>query len=196
MSNDKFIYKVVFVGDSGVGKSQTLHRFDTGSFNSSSKTTINVDFVFKTVLFDKQKVVFQFYDTAGQERFNSIPKDFYRDSAAFVFVFDLNRRETLFSFDKWINDILEVTGKEYFNHSVIYIIGNKRDLERSLTREDISHFLDTRLRRYTYFETSAKTGENIVSSFMDLIGKVHLEAKDRNRYATSLLIDKNVLTHF
>ena len=125
----KKMYKIIFIGNSGVGKTQILARFNNDIYKNSTLTTINVDFVFKDVILNNDHILCQFWDTAGLERYNSLNARYYRDSHAFVFVLDLTRKDTLYALERWINDVKNEVGTSYFDNSVVHVIGNKNDID-------------------------------------------------------------------
>ena len=181
---EKPIFKIIFVGNSGVGKTQILSRFNTDVFNDAARATINVDFVFKDVILNGNEIMCQFWDTAGLERFYALNSNYFRDSHAFVFVFDLGRKQTLNALEQWIKSVKNSVGDEHFEKSVIYVIGNKCDLgtneksheQRTVLETDVRDFLKNKLDSYTYVETSAKTGKNVTTSLMNIVGQIPMDS--------------------
>jgi len=130
------LFKVILVGDSGVGKTNILNRYTKNEFNFDSKTTIGVEFGSKIFNVKDHNVKIQIWDTAGQERYRSITNAYYKGSKGAIIVFDLSRRETFDHVERWYEDINKNGDKDI---SVI-LVGNKSDLEnRAVTKEDAEH---------------------------------------------------------
>jgi len=127
MNHDQYdyIYKIVLIGDSGVGKSNILSKYLTDTFTFDSKATVGVEFGSKNLELDGNKIKMQIWDTAGQERYKSITNAYYKGAKGALLVFDLTKKQTFDSVDKWISD-LKTNGDE---HITIILVGNKSDLE-------------------------------------------------------------------
>ena len=121
------IFKVVLIGDSGVGKSNILSRYLKNEFSFDSKATVGVEFGSKKFEISGYKIKAQIWDTAGQERYKSITNAYYKGAKGALLVFDLTRKETFDSVDRWIPD-LRATGDE---NVTILLIGNKCDLNEN-----------------------------------------------------------------
>jgi Ras-related protein Rab-11A len=128
------IFKVVLIGDSGVGKSNILSRYLKNEFSFDSKATVGVEFGSKKFEINEYKIKAQIWDTAGQERYKSITNAYYKGAKGALLVFDLTRKETFDSVDRWIPD-LRKSGDE---NLTILLIGNKCDLipDRQVSEED------------------------------------------------------------
>ncbi len=127
------LYKIVLIGDSGVGKSNILSRFVTGTFNFESKTTIGVEFSSKILSVGKLRVMAQIWDTAGQEKYRSITKAYYKGAAGAIIIYDITNEESFRSTEKWVKEL-----KEHADSNVIMMLaGNKLDLDpkRKVTTE-------------------------------------------------------------
>lgn len=136
MSDDDYdmIFKVVLIGDSGVGKSNILLRYLKNEFNFDTKATVGVEFGSKKYELEGYKVKAQIWDTAGQERYKSITNAYYKGAKGAMLVYDITRKDTFDSVDKWIPD-LKTNGDEQVT---ILLIGNKCDLDsqRQVTKEE------------------------------------------------------------
>lgn len=135
MTEDDYdmIFKVVIVGNSGVGKSNILLRFLKNEFNSDSRSTVGVEFGSKLFKIEGYKVKAQIWDTAGQERYKSITSAYYKAAKGALLVYDISSRETFENVDKWIKD-LKVSGDTQIT---IILIGNKCDLkERQVSKDE------------------------------------------------------------
>jgi small GTP-binding protein len=159
MLGRKFDYslKVVVVGDSGVGKTCFLIRFVRDMFDEESQPTLGVEFLTKVVQTERHRIQLQLWDTAGQELFRSVTRGYYRGSAGALIVFDLTSRDSFDSVARWVQDIRDVARSDV----VTMLIGNKSDLieKRSISAEEAAEF--AKKNSMQYFETSARTGENI-----------------------------------
>lgn len=172
MGNDSVLanFKLLIIGDSGVGKSSLLLRYINDSFENRLSATIGVDYRVKvTTLLDGTMVKLSIWDTAGQERFRTLTPNFYRGAHGAVVVFDVSNRE---SFDRLVNWMEEL--KMFSNHQdmVCLLVGNKIDhLTRQVSREEGLRF--ARMYHMPYAESSAKTSEGVNALFMDLISRVY-----------------------
>ena len=132
-------YKLVFLGDQGVGKTCIINRFVYDSFDRNYQATIGIDFLSKTVHLDDSKGVrLQLWDTAGQERFRSLIPSYIRDSSVAVIVYDVANRQSFLNVAKWIDEVKQERGENV----VIAIVGNKTDLveEREVETEEGERF--------------------------------------------------------
>ena len=156
-SDYKYIFKLILIGNSGVGKSSIIQRYMKQTFEESYKCTIGVDFLMKTLEINNKTVKLQLWDTAGQEKYKSMVASYYRGANVALVVFDLTNHSSFDSLPLWIENYYK-NGPEQKN---IILIGNKNDLveERQVTKEEAELFSET--NNMMYFETSAKEGDNI-----------------------------------
>uniref|UniRef100_T1GWH3 Ras-related protein Rab-30 n=1 Tax=Megaselia scalaris TaxID=36166 RepID=T1GWH3_MEGSC len=123
MEDYKFLFKVVLVGNAGVGKTCLVRRFTQGLFPPGQGATIGVDFMIKTVEVEGEKIKLQIWDTAGQERFRSITQSYYRSAHALILVYDISCQPTFDCLPDWLREI-----QEYASTKVLKIlVGNKTD---------------------------------------------------------------------
>jgi small GTP-binding protein len=193
MSNE-FIMKVIIVGNPSVGKSNLILQYTENKFNSEHSPTLGLDFSTKKVQLNNITFTCQLWDTAGQEQFQSITSKYYKDSTCAVIVFDITDRKSFISVKKWHHDIT----KECDDNVVIALVGNKCDLEnkRQVTYDDARTLADE--LNVSYYETSAKTGDNIDNMFKELIQVVEeIIRNDENGWMNMKLskMDKLVLEH-
>lgn len=157
-------YKLVFLGDQGVGKTSIINRFVYDSFDKNYQATIGIDFLSKTMYLEDRTVRLQLWDTAGQERFRSLIPSYIRDSSVAVIVYDTTSRASFLNSSKWIDDIRSERGDEV----IIMLVGNKTDLtdQRQVSTEEGR----AKAGEETIFfvETSAKVGFNIKLLFRRL----------------------------
>ncbi|XP_068380136.1 ras-related protein Rab-26 [Eschrichtius robustus] len=156
-------FKVMLVGDSGVGKTCLLVRFKDGAFLAGTFiSTVGIDFRNKVLDVDGMKVKLQIWDTAGQERFRSVTHAYYRDAHALLLLYDVTNKASFDSIQAWLTEI-----QEYAQHDVVLmLLGNKVDSaqEHVVKREDGEKLA----KEYglPFMETSAKTGLNVDLAFM------------------------------
>lgn len=120
-----FLFKVVLIGDSGVGKSNLLSRFTKNEFNLESKTTIGVEFATKTIETEGKIIKAQIWDTAGQERYRAITSAYYRGAVGALLVFDITKDQTFKNIDRWLQELKDHADQNI----VIMLVGNKTDLD-------------------------------------------------------------------
>ena len=155
--NYQYIFKLILIGNSGVGKSCILQRYMKHTFEEKYKCTIGVDFLMKSLIINNQTVKLQLWDTAGQEKYKSMVSSYYRGANVALIVFDLTSHSSFDALPIWIENYYK-NGPEQKN---IILIGNKKDLveERQVTEDEAKIFSET--NNMMYFETSAKEGDNI-----------------------------------
>jgi small GTP-binding protein len=171
-SNDDlydFVAKVVLIGDSSVGKTNILSRFIKNEFNNEVKPTLGVEFGTKIIVSNGKRIRIQIWDTAGQEKYQSITNSYYINSKGVLAVYDITRQSSFNNIDKWIKDVREVAGKDIN----IMIVGNKTDIseKREVSIEEATskaRRLDTK-----YIETSALNNNNIKESFQELVDMIY-----------------------
>ena len=159
------IFKMILVGDSGVGKTNILSRYVNNEFSESTKSTVGVELGYKIEEVNNTKVKVQIWDTAGQERYKSITNTYYKGAKGALIVYDISRKESFLNVDKWIGDL-----KEFGEENVcILLIGNKCDLEniRQVSTDEVSK----KAQQYNigFCETSALSAKNIDFAFQKLI---------------------------
>jgi len=157
-----YLFKLVLIGDSGVGKSCLLLRFADDNFTDSYISTIGVDFRFRTITIDKKTVKLQIWDTAGQERFRTITSAYYRGADGIIMVYDVTSQESFDHVEEWLSEV-----DRYANENTSkLLLGNKADLvdEKQVTEETAQRFADK--LGIPFLETSAKTSNNVDAAFL------------------------------
>ncbi|KAL8269774.1 hypothetical protein Esti_006303 [Eimeria stiedai] len=152
-----YLFKLVLIGDSGVGKSCLLLRFSDDTFTDSYITTIGVDFRFRTVDIDGKAVKLQIWDTAGQERFRTITSAYYRGADGIVLVYDVTEAESFAHVDEWLAEV-----NRYATENTIKIlVGNKseKDRDRVVATEDARRKAED--LGISFIESSAKESINV-----------------------------------
>eukprot|EP00397_Hematodinium_sp_SG-2012_P041352 GEMP01045520.1.p1 GENE.GEMP01045520.1~~GEMP01045520.1.p1 ORF type:complete len:214 (+),score=45.28 GEMP01045520.1:31-642(+) len=162
------LFKLVLIGDSGVGKSCLLLRFADDKFTDSYITTIGVDFRFKTIPVEEKTVKLQIWDTAGQERFRTITSAYYRGADGIIMVYDTTDRSSFERVDEWLVEV-----NRYANENTCKIlIGNKCDLEdeRQVSKEEGQKKADE--LEVQFMETSAKDATRVEDAFHSMSGEL------------------------
>ena len=156
-------YKLIFLGDQGVGKSCILNRFMNNTFTEEYQATIGLDFQSKNVQIDNQDIHLLLYDTAGQEKFRSLIPMYTRDANIILLVYEVTSKDSFLHLNHWLNDLTTVKKDEV----IFVVVGNKTDLEdkREVSREEGEQFAKD--NDYLFAEVSAKYGEG----FQDLFYK-------------------------
>ena len=147
-------YKLILLGDQGVGKSCILNRFLNDTFIEDYQATIGLDFQSKNVQIENQDIHLLLYDTAGQEKFRSLIPMYTRDANIILLVYDISNKDTFNHLPDWIRDLTNVNIKEI----IFVIVGNKIDLnaQRAVTLEEGQKFAEE--HDFLFQEISAKTG--------------------------------------
>ena len=166
-----FIFKVVFLGDSSVGKSNIISKYKLNEFNRNSKSTVGVEFYSKIITQNNKNIKIQIWDTAGQERFKSITKSYYKGAKGAIIVYDITRRATFENVQEWFTDTKTMGDN---THLVLMLVGNKCDLvnERQVSTEEGKK--EAEMNGMAFMETSALDGTNITEAF-ELMAKLITE---------------------
>jgi len=170
-----YLFKLVLIGDSGVGKSCLLLRFADDSFTDSYISTIGVDFRFRTVNIDMKTVKLQIWDTAGQERFRTITSAYYRGAHGIIMVYDVTNYESFEHVEEWLNEV----NRHASESTLKLLVGNKADLQedKKVSSEDAKNFADK--LGISFLETSAKNATNVEAAFLTM-AKQLIQAKEES----------------
>ena len=162
--------QLLIIGDSTVGKTSILTQFVDGTFDSNYLATVGLDNFTKDEIIDDKTIRVKIWDTAGQERYKSLTKNFFRNAEGVMLVYDVTNLETFENLKFWLQSIKNNMTSDICEIPLI-VIGNKIDIdEREVKTEEASNFCKE--QGYSYFETSAKTGENIDKTIKFLVKKV------------------------
>lgn len=170
-----FVFKVVLIGESGVGKSNLLSRFTKNEFSHDSRTTIGVEFSTRTVQLDNFTIKAQIWDTAGLERYRAITSAYYRGAVGALLVYDITKHLTYESAERWL--------KELYDHAdpniVVMLVGNKRDLEtlRTVPTKDAEDFAEK--KQLMFMETSALDSTNVEVAFHEVLTAIHTKVASK-----------------
>lgn len=174
-------HKVVFIGNSSVGKTSIISQMIYNNSSDSQQPTVGIDFFSKNITVGTDTIRVQIWDTAGQEQFHSLIPSYLRNSTIAVIVYDISNKESFESLEHWIKDVQDVA------NPALIIVGNKTDLEesRTVSIEDGEKFAQAQNAKF--IETSARKPSNI-DKLIEIIGQipivnqtdVHLEKNDVN----------------
>ncbi|KII71095.1 Ras-related protein Rab-11A [Thelohanellus kitauei] len=162
-------YKVLLLGDSGVGKSQLLSRFVKQELNMHSKSTIGVEFGSRLIEIDGKVVKVMIWDTAGQERYRSILNTYYRGAVGVILVYDITKHQSFENLAIWLTEIQEHVNK----NTGIILIGNKTDIRdhRAVSLEEGQQFAIT--HGINFLEASALDTTNVEIALETLIKDIY-----------------------
>jgi small GTP-binding protein len=165
MTDDIPKYKIIFLGDQGVGKSSILNRFSQDKFENEYQATIGLDFHSKNATINGALVRLLLYDTAGQEKFRSLIPMYIRDANIIIVVYDITNAETFTHNNYWINETMELKRTD----AIFCLVGNKIDLEEKRVVEKTEAENFSKEKGFIFSEISAKTGEGVQELFNEHI---------------------------
>ncbi|KAK3038351.1 hypothetical protein RJ639_031447, partial [Escallonia herrerae] len=166
---EEYLFKIVIIGDSAVGKSNLLSRYARNEFNLHSKATIGVEFQTRSIEIDGKEVKAQIWDTAGQERFRAVTSAYYRGAVGALIVYDITRRTTFESVKRWLEEL-----NTHSDTTVAKIlVGNKCDLEniRDISVEEGKNLAEA--EGLFFMETSALDSTNVKKAFEIVIREIY-----------------------
>jgi len=164
-----YLFKVVLIGDSGVGKSNLLSRFTRNEFNLESKSTIGVEFATKSIQCDGKTIKAQIWDTAGQERYRAITSAYYRGAVGALLVYDISKRISYDNVSRWLKELRDHADQNI----VIMLVGNKKDLRhlRQVTTDEAKAFCEQ--HKLFFIETSALSDNNVTKAFETILKEIY-----------------------
>ncbi|BEJ15650.1 hypothetical protein CspHIS471_0502550 [Cutaneotrichosporon sp. HIS471] len=176
-SNYDYLFKVVLIGDSGVGKSNRefsattclLSRFTRNEFNLESKSTIGVEFATRSINVDGKTVKAQIWDTAGQERYRAITSAYYRGAVGALLVYDIAKHSTYENVTRWLKELRDHAD----TNIVIMLVGNKSDLKhlRAVSTDEAKTFATE--QGLSFIETSALDASNVEAAFQNILTDIY-----------------------
>ena len=169
-----FNIKIIVLGDISVGKTSIIKRYITNAYSEDARASISCEFAKKTLEIDANTSAnLNIWDTAGEEKFMSVTKQFYNDSHGAMIVYDLTKKNTFLKINKWIKDIKEKAPKDV----VIMIVGNKSDLVNE--KVELGDELKSLQESYEYQDVSAKCGNNVSLAFEKITLKIVTILKEK-----------------
>ncbi|KAI3519985.1 hypothetical protein L1887_09206 [Cichorium endivia] len=160
-----YLFKIVLIGDSGVGKSNILSRFTRNEFCLESKSTIGVEFATRTLQVEGKTVKAQIWDTAGQERYRAITSAYYRGAVGALLVYDITKKQSFDNVTRWLRELREHAD----SNIVLMLAGNKSDLNhlRAVSENDAQVLAEK--EGLAFLETSALDANNVEKAFQTIL---------------------------
>lgn len=177
-----YLFKVVLIGDSGVGKSNLLSRFTRNEFNLESKSTIGVEFATRSIQVGGKVIKAQIWDTAGQERYRAITSAYYRGAVGALLVYDIAKHITYENVERWLKELRDHADANI----VIMLVGNKSDLRhlRAVPTEEAKAFAER--NELSFIETSALDSTNVEVAFRNILEEIyHIVSQKQIREGTN-----------
>eukprot|EP00013_Stygamoeba_regulata_P025322 CAMPEP_0177651588 /NCGR_PEP_ID=MMETSP0447-20121125/12640_1 /TAXON_ID=0 /ORGANISM="Stygamoeba regulata, Strain BSH-02190019" /LENGTH=223 /DNA_ID=CAMNT_0019154703 /DNA_START=80 /DNA_END=751 /DNA_ORIENTATION=- len=167
-----YLYKVVLIGDSGVGKSNLLSRFTRNEFNLETKSTIGVEFATRSIQADGKIIKAQIWDTAGQERYRAITSAYYRGAVGALLVYDIAKSITFKNVERWLSELRDNAAGSI----VIMLVGNKCDLRhlREVSTDLAKEFAEK--NGLSFIETSALDSTNVEIAFTQILTEIYRQS--------------------
>jgi small GTP-binding protein len=188
---DLIIFNIMTLGESGVGKTSIIKRFVYNKYNDDILSTIGISFAFKEItLKNNKKIKLKLVDTAGQERYRSLAKAYFKNAEAVLYIFSLDKKESLEKIKEWKNLFKLYNGQEGIPS---YLIRAKCDLEEE---EDSQEKINELMKQYNFLDyktTSAKDNTNIDELFQEIGEKCYqnINGKERKQKSHVLISDKD-----
>jgi small GTP-binding protein len=190
-----YVIKLLTLGETEVGKTSIVLRYSDDKFHEDKIATIGIDFKIKIIRKGNEVIKVSIYDTAGEERFKTLIKHYYRGANGILLIFDLTKKSTFDKLNFWLEDLRE--NSDNIDNLYIHLIGNKNDLEeqRAISFEEATNF--AKKNKLPYMEVSAKTGKNIKNLFDEVIKGAmikminNLKENDKKDIMTLSFLDKD-----
>ncbi|XP_028411279.1 ras-related protein ORAB-1-like [Dendronephthya gigantea] len=180
-----YLFKLLLIGDSGVGKSCILLRFADDTFSESYISTIGVDFKIRTLTINNKLVKCQIWDSAGQERFRTLTTAYYRSAHGIILVYDVNDRETFFHIENWLQEVSRYAASDVNK----VLVGNKCDILNKREVEYETARVYAEKLGISFTEASAKDRTNIDKIF-NIMARELVEMLGENRAELPVEEDK------
>eukprot|EP01103_Thecamoeba_quadrilineata_P011492 TRINITY_DN2759_c0_g1_i1.p1 TRINITY_DN2759_c0_g1~~TRINITY_DN2759_c0_g1_i1.p1 ORF type:complete len:207 (+),score=29.87 TRINITY_DN2759_c0_g1_i1:66-686(+) len=158
-------FKLVLLGESGVGKSNLILRYVQNQFDDLLENTIGASYISRTLFVDDTVIKLDIWDTAGQERYRALTPMYYRNAHAALIVYDVTHEETFERAKEWVIEI-----REHVPQAVIVLAGNKIDLPSVVETQRVTEYAER--EEIMFMTTSAKTGQNVNALFDALARKL------------------------
>ena len=181
------VFKILTIGDGGVGKTSILRRYVENKFLKHHLSTIGIDFLSKTLKIKDKEIKLKIWDTAGQERYRQITSHIYKDADGIILVFDVTSEESFNQITDWMEQIKNNVSKEEIN---LILIGNKCDLADRMVEKERGEEMAKNLK-IKYFETSALTGQGINEAFEELAKQIFRNKNPNENISRNISITYN-----
>ena len=180
-AKEDFKFKMVIVGNSGVGKTNLVKRFIYDTFSKDSKATVGVEFLYKSFVINNKIFKVELWDTAGQERYKSMTSAYYKAARGGLVVFDVTNQKSFDDVETWCKEVREKAPKSV----CIMVIGNKSDLadQRVVTMEQATE--KAKMLEAAVMETSALDSTNVREAFYHMLKEMYVRVKDALEAAPS-----------
>ena len=181
---EKYILKLLTIGDQFVGKSSIINRYIDDKFNENIKPTLAIDYKTKMIQKGENLIKISIYDTAGEEKYRHLIKNYYNGSNGILLVFDITDKNSFDNLNFWLEELEKNCN---LNNLYIFLVGNKTDLkkERKVSYDEAKNFAD--MKKIPYIEISAKTGDNIDKLFNDFIKGTIINTIEQKKKDNSFL---------
>ena len=175
-SKNEEIIKIMILGNYSVGKTSFLIRFTKNKFDETYLATIGIDYIYRIINIENKLYKLMFYDTAGEEKYKSIPKNHIKNVQGIILMYDITNKKSFDSIIDWISDVKEIKGENF----PMILVGNKIDLNESReVTEEMGYELAEK-NQIEFFETSNKDGTNIQEAGLEIVYKILSETKVNN----------------
>ena len=175
-SKNEETIKIIILGDSEVGKTSFIIRFTKNKFDETYLATIGVDYKDRIINIENKLYKLMYYDTAGEEKYKSIPKNHIKNVQGIILMYDITNKKSFDSIIDWISDVKEIKGENF----PMILVGNKIDLNESReVTEEMGYELAEK-NQIEFFETSNKDGTNIQDAGLEIVYKILSETKVNN----------------
>lgn len=174
-----YLFKIVLIGDSGVGKSNLLSRFTRNEFNLESKSTIGVEFATKSIQAEGKTIKAQIWDTAGQERYRAITSAYYRGAVGALLVYDISKHSTFENVERWLKELRDHAEANI----VVMLVGNKSDLRHLRAVETDEAMAFSEQHNLAFIETSALDASGVDTAFQRILTEIYRLMSRRNMQA-------------
>ncbi len=171
-----YLFKIVLIGDSGVGKSNLLSRFTRNEFNLESKSTIGVEFATKSIQAEGKTIKAQIWDTAGQERYRAITSAYYRGAVGALLVYDISKHPTFENVERWLKELRDHAEANI----VVMLVGNKSDLRHLRAVETDEAMAFSEQHNLAFIETSALDASGVDTAFQRILTEIYRLMSRRN----------------
>jgi small GTP-binding protein len=185
-------FKVIIIGDCGVGRSSLSLKATKNIFTETYKTTIGFEFYTFNIKINNLNINLQIWDTCGQETFKSLISNFYKNSSLAIIVYAIDNINSFNNINMWIKDL-----KQFSNPNIkIILIGNKNDLnDKRVIQFEKGKEFSKDYNFDLFFETSAKNGFNVKNVFIDAAKILYLEYMEYVNIKTNLIKEKKIVIH-